>query len=279
MNYRIKQYLNVFLKSTLIFFIILFVSFPVFSQKAILPGKLVDAGGEFEIDSFTTTLSVKPYAESLEAEAKVKVMGQTGAVKRLMMIFNGGRRVYQINWGTKKLLFSHVGDFLTIDFTKFPLKPNEIRDISIKYSGKAHSVSSKLIKNFKIEKYDIKLDVIPGTGNMEATAKLEIIGYKDPFPLMKFENMPTPPPIPSTPSLIITLNNNYVINKVLIGNKEATYTHVNGFLTIDMLKDLKPNDKEQVQIMYTGKIRNSDRNRIWDNFDNAPFEVSPYGAH
>ena len=278
MNYKLKKnaktYLNTsFLGIAIIGLIFIFLSLPVFSQKVIVPGKLLDAGGEFDIDSFSTNMKIKPYAESLDAEVKVKVIGQTGEVKRLMMIFNGGRRIYDINWGSKKLLFSHVGDFLTVDLTKFPLKPNEQRDITIKYSGKAHSLSSKL------EKYDIKFDVIPATGNMQAVAKLELIGYKDPFPLMKFDNMPTPPPIPATPSLIITLNNNYFIDKVLIGNKEATYTHSRGYLTIYLVKELMPDQKEQVEIKYVGKIRNSDRNRVWDNFDNAPFEVTPYGVY
>ena len=253
---------------------------PVFAQKAIVPGKIVDAGGEFEIDSFTTTMNVRPYAESVDAQIRVKVIGLKGSVTRMMFIMNGGRRVYNVTYNGQKQYFTHVGDFLTVDLTNNPLMPQEKRDFIVRYTGKVHSVSSKLIRTFKIEKYVIQLVVIPRTGDMTAKTNLEIVGYKDKyFPLIKLSKMPTPPPLPSDPSLGLALNNNYVIDRVLINNKEATYTHAKGYITIDVAQNIKPNEKRTISMAYVGKIRNSDRNRIWDNFDNAPFEISPIGAY
>jgi hypothetical protein len=160
----------------------------------------------------------------------------------------------------------------------------------MRYTGKAHSVSSRMIRDYTIDDYAIALRVLPLTGNLTATAKIALTGTG---------NSKTPPrpnlsPPPGTkpvkhwiPPLLaerdkrylgLVLNNNYAVDRVILGNQMAPYTHAAGVLQVPLDTPIAKGEKLPLTIAYTGKIRNSERNRIWDNFDNDRRPANPLGA-
>jgi hypothetical protein len=259
------------------------------SEKVFLPNSISEAGGRFQLEEINTTIQVKPYAESFEAIAALRVTGTKGNTKLAAFIFNGGRRATQVTENGRRLTFTHVGDFVVVKMTP-PLATGQQRILTMRYTGKAHSVSSRHVRDYTIDDYAIALRVLPLTGNLTATARIALTGTG---------NTKAPPrPTPSTPVgtkpvkhwippllanrekrfLGLVLNNGYAIDKVTLGNQNAPYTHAAGVLEVPLDSPIAKGEKMPVTIAYTGKIRNSERNRIWDNFDNDQRPANPLGA-
>lgn len=259
------------------------------SEKVFLPHSITEAGGRFQLEEINTTIQVKPYAESFEAIAALRVTGIKGATRLAAFIFNGGRRATQVTQGGRRLTFTHVGDFVVVKMNP-PLAAGQQRILTMRYTGKAHSISSRYVRDYRIDDYAIALRVLPLTGNLTATAKLALRGTG---------NAASPPrPTPTTPPgtkaiphwipplladrdkryLGLVLNDNYAIDKVTFGNRDRPYTHAAGVLAVPLDSPIAKGETIPVTIAYTGKIRNSERNRIWDNFDNERPQINPLGA-
>ncbi len=258
------------------------------SEKVFLPNSIGEAGGRFQLEEIQTILSVKPYAESFEAKATLRCTGTKGAVTLAAFIFNGGRRCTEVTDGGRRLTFTHVGDFVVVKMRP-PLAAGSQRLLTMRYTGKAHSVSSQWIRDYTINKYDIALRVLPLTGNMSATANLNLLGTGGALPERPRPSLPptakapkhwVPPVLADNhiPKLGLVLNDNYVIDKVSFSGRPMDYTHTKGMLTVPLAGPLSKGQQVPVTLSYNGKIRNSERNRIWDNFDNDPTPSNPVGA-
>ncbi|MBC7542075.1 MAG: hypothetical protein H7338_05025 [Candidatus Sericytochromatia bacterium] len=258
------------------------------SEKVFLPNSIAEAGGRFQLEEINTVLSVKPYAESFEATATRRGRGTKGADKLAAFISNGGRRATDVTEGGRRLTFTHVGDFIVVKMQP-PLAAGSQRTLTMRYTGKAHAVSSKLIRDYKIDTFAIALRVLPLTGNMAATATLSLLGTGARKPDHPRPSLPPhiKPPVHWVPPVLaeaqlsklgLVLNDNYSIDKVNFSGRPVVYTHAKGNLTVPITGPLAKGQRVPVTVAYTGKIRNSERNRIWDNYDNDTMPRNPLGA-
>lgn len=259
------------------------------SPKIALPRTISEAGGEFQVDDVQTTMRVFPAAERFEATTTLQCTGTRGAVRLAAFILNGGRRATRVSENGIDLPFTHAGDFLVVRLAR-PLGAGQQRSFELQYTGKAHSVSSHWIKDYRIDNYAIDLRVLPQTGNLTAVANLRLIGTGPQTPprprptrppgVPAINNRWTPPLLSQVdePKLGLVLNNQYAVDRVLLANRERTYTHAAGVVRIDLAGPIQRDEVLPVTIHYTGKVRNTDRNRIWDNFDHDVRAVNPYGA-
>lgn len=236
------------------------------------PWNLTEAGGDYEINFYTTNLDIKPYAASLKATSRVQVKGLTGKVKKLMILLNTDRRVTDIKLKNQSLYFTHVGSFLVVDITKNPLSKNEIKEFIINYTGKIHSFSDRFVRGFFIRKCSVDLSVVPRSGNLEVITKMEIEGKEDPITAPVMKDMYTPPPLDTDPSIILSLNNNFVVDSVTLDGQEAEYSHVLGDLIIKVPGPLKNKEKRNIEVKYTGKIQRIDRILLWDTYESGPYD-------
>lgn len=258
------------------------------SPRVVLPRTITEAGGEFQVDDVQTTMQVFPAAERFEATATLQCTGTRGAVRLAAFILNGGRRATRVSENGVDLPFTHAGDFLVVQLAR-PLGAGQQRRFELTYTGKAHAVSSHWVKDYRIEDYAIDLRVLPQTGNLTAVANLRLVGTGATAPPRPRPTRPpgapdiprwTPPLLSQAkePKLGLVLNNQYAVDRVLLANQEQAYTHAGGVVRIDLDGPIRRDEVLPVTIHYTGKIRNTDRNRIWDNFDNDPRVVNPLGA-
>jgi hypothetical protein len=259
------------------------------SEKVFLPHSITEAGGRFQLEEINTTLLVKPYSESFEAVAALRVTGTKGNTRLAAFIFNGGRRATEVTERGRRMTFTHVGDFVVVKMNP-PIAAGQQRILTMRYTGKAHSVSSRLIRDYRIDDYAVALRVLPLTGNLSATAKINLTGTG---------NRSTPPrPLPTTPpgtkavphwtpplladrnkqGLGLVLNNHYAIEKVTVGGQTPAFTHAGGVLDVPLANPFAAGQKVPVTIAFSGKVRNTERNRIWDNFDNDRRPSNPLGA-
>jgi hypothetical protein len=259
------------------------------SEKVITPNTITEAGGRFQLEEINTTITVKPYAESFEALAALRVTGVKGNTRLAAFIFNGGRRATDVTEGGRRLTFTHVGDFVVVKMQP-PLATGQQRTVTMRYTGKAHSVSSRFIKDYRIDDYRIALRVLPLTGNLTATAQLTLTGTGNtgapprPAPTeppgTKWPKHWTPPLLAARDQqrLGLALNDGYAIDQVKLGGQNAPYTHARSVLDVPLGRGVAQGERLPVVIGYNGKIRNSERNRIWDNFDNDQRPSNALGA-
>ena len=170
-----------------------------------------------------------------------------------------------------------------------PLAAGSQRLLTMRYTGKAHCVSTKWIREYQIDKYAVALRVLPLTGNLTAIAKLDLLGTGETPPNEPRPHLPkgikapkhwVPPLLQQgrSPDLGLVLNDEYAVDDVTLSGRQTPYSHTGGVLQVPLATAIAKGQRLPVQIRYTGKVRNSERNRIWDNFDNEPAPVNPLGA-
>lgn len=235
--------------------------------KTLQPNGLGEAGGEFMIERVDANLTLVPYAASFSATARLQVSGLRGAVKKMQIILQGERRVTKVTSGGKPLVFTHIGSFLVIELANQPLLKDETRTFDISYTGKVYSVSQRLVREYRIEKYTLKYSVIPRSGSMEGVASINLLAIKDPFMTPAMENMYLPPLDDDQPTLIVSLNNKYAVADIRLNNRPTTFYHAAGGVHVALPKKMKPNDRNALQIAYNGKVHHIDKNLLWDAFE------------